>query len=497
VAIIPSDLADITMFVVERPSSGADKVWKNVLSGEPGFWNEISLSPAPHAIQLIRRSHADGNLYVAADSGVYRSTNNGTSFSRIINGLGVDISVLSLAVAGSAGEVYVGTAAAVYKSTDSGATWVRVSSMNVSTVESGPQVWAASRDNALISARGISGLSWSRIHAASAGASMEAEHAFRLPTTGPYYVAGVKDAEATLFKSTDLGVSFSVVYQPSNQDEGRFYRLSTDLVAGNDYVYLAGGATTTQGWKNTFFSSDRGANWYATSWTLGSGNAYVVDYIVINTWVRYAMLSTGEVLKTTDGGNYWATSLSASGTGYTLAIAPGATGTIYAGRSGGLWKSTNSGASWSQITTTAAVKRVVMHPAHQSSAEFLFILEESSGNTTVSRTTNGGTNWTAMNTGLPKTNDIQTSVCSGYLYAATVAGVYRYDLSHAVVTGVTGSGSAGQHPVVSWDAHPAADILGYKVYRSGCNVLDYSLIATVGTAVTSYTDEATGRSGTT
>jgi hypothetical protein len=82
-------------------------------------------------------------------------------------------------------------------------------------------------------------------------------------------------------------------------------------------------------------------------------------------------------------------------------------------------------------------------------------------------------------------------VYSGYLYAATVSGVYRYDLGHAPVTGVTGSGSAGQHPVVSWSAHPAADLLGYKVYRSGCNVLDYNLIATVGAAVTSYTDEAT------
>jgi photosystem II stability/assembly factor-like uncharacterized protein len=491
IAIVPTELADVTMLVVERPESGGDKLLRSVVSGDPGTWDDITLTPAPHAIHLVRRNHADGKIYVAADSGVYMSTNSGASFSRVNNGLGADIGVLTVEPGGSAGEVYVGTASAVYRSTNSGANWTQVSSMNVSTVGSGPQVWAASRDNALVGVRGVSGSSWARIHAGSISANIQADHALGLPAGGPYFLAGVKDAEATLFKSTDLGVSFSVAYQPSNQDDGRFYRLSTDLVDSNDYVYLAGGATTAQGWKNTFFSSDRGANWYATSWTLGSGTAYVVDYIVINTAVRYAMLSGGEVLKTADGGQSWSTSLSASGTGYTLAIAPGATGTIYAGRSGGLWKSTNSGASWSQITTTAAVKRVVMHPGYPNAADHLFILEERNGGTGVSRTTNGGTNWTSIDSGLPTTNDIQATVYSGYLYAATVSGVYRYDVAPASVTGVDGSGSAGQHPVVSWDAHPAADILGYKVYRSGCNVLDYSLIATVGTAVTSYTDEAT------
>jgi hypothetical protein len=56
-------------------------------------------------------------------------------------------------------------------------------------------------------------------------------------------------------------------------------------------------------------------------------------------------------------------------------------------------------------------------------------------------------------------------------------------------TGVTISGSTGQHPTISWSANSESDMAGYKLFRK---ILPdqsvFSLIATMGTSTRSYTD---------
>jgi len=479
--------ADYVVIVVVQDDENGDYLKRSAYSGN-GPWNDVTMSPAPNHIYRIRRNRNDGYFYLATDIGAFRSTNGGTSFSQMNNGLGSDLDVKEVEAQNVAGLVYAATTKGVYKTTDSGANWSFVSYQNTSTVASGSTVWSASRGNAFVGWTTDAGTNWARSSLYYSGANAEAEHAFLVPTNSPYLVAGKGEHGATLFRSTTPASDLPPYFYPSASDDGRFYHLSVDLTASNNNVYLCGGTHVSDNgntvWKNDFLSTDLGQTWTYTSWNIGSGTNYVVDYIVISTSTRYAILDNGQVWLTTNGGTNWNLSLSGSGTGYSLAIASGSTGTVYAGRSGGLWK--YSGGSWTQ-KTSAAVKRVVMHPGYPSSSDYLFILEESGGTTTVSKSTNGGNNFTSINGGLPKVNDIQSGPTSGYLYAATEAGVYRFDIQPAPPQSLTGS-TVSQHPHLSWNANIEADRNGYKIYSTGCNIIDWNLVTTVGSATTSYTD---------
>lgn len=479
---------DYTLLVVEHPSSGSDILWRNVVSGEPNWWSQISLADSPAQIYLVRRNHSDGKIYAATSLGAYVSTNNGSSFTRVNNGLGSDTDVLTVEPGGSSGLVYIGTARGVYKSTDSGSNWTKVTTMNASTAEGGSTVWSASRDNGYVGLTTDGGSTWSFAYLSSAGATVKSEHAFRTQGNGHLFVAGSHDDKAALYRSTNGGTDFDLHYNPSTNTGESFYRIRVDLTASDDYVYLAGGATLSGTWKNLFFSSDGGATWQAYSFSLGSTGTVAKDHIVINSSTRYAILSTGEVLKTVNSGQTWTSVLGALGIGYSLAISPGVTNTIYAGRSGGLWKSTDSGTNWTQKTSSAAVKRIVMHPGYPSSSDYLFTLEENGGTTTVRKSTDGGSSFTSISSGLPKVNDIQTGPTAGYLYAATEKGIYRYDIQPAPVKNLAGSVASGNHPHLAWDANPEADLDGYKIYSTGCMIYMYNLVTTVDASTTSYTD---------
>jgi hypothetical protein len=478
--------ANYVVLVVVQDDENGDYLKQSPYSGNSPWYN-VSLSPAPNHIYQIRRNRYDGYFYLATDIGIFRSTNaTGTSFTRVL----VDLDVREIETQNVGGLAYAATTKGIYKTTDSGANWSFVSYQNASTVASGSTVWSASRGNAFVGWTTDAGSNWTRSSLDYSGANAEAEHAFFVPTNSHYFVAGKGEHGATLFRSTTMGDDLTEYYYPSSSDDGRFYHLSVDLTASNNNIYLCGGTHVSDNgnivWKNDFFSTDLGVTWTYTSWNIGSGTNYVVDYIVISTSTRYAILDNGQVWLTTNGGTNWNLSLSGSGTGYSLAIASGNTGTAYAGRSGGLWKL--SGGSWVQKTNTAAVKRVVMHPGYPSSSDYLFILEESGGTTTVSKSTNGGTNFTSIGSGLPKVNDIQSGPTSGFLYAATEKGVYRFDIQPAAPQSLTGS-TVSQHPHLSWNANSEVDLDGYKIYSTGCVIIDWNLVTTVESGTTSYTDE--------
>lgn len=494
IAVAPaaSKWTDYVVIVVVQDDQNGDYLKRSQYSGN-GPWNDVSLSPAPSHIYRIRRNRSDGYLYLATDMGVFRSTNGGTSFSQVNNGLGSDLDVKEVEAQNVAGLLYAATTEGGYKTTDSGANWSFVSYMDASTVASGSTVWSASRGNALVGWTTDAGSNWSRSSLDYSGANAEAEHAFRVPGNSHYLVAGKGAHGAALFRSTTAGGTCDDYYCPSNSDDGRFYRLSVDLTASNNYIYLCGGTHLLDNnntvWRNQFYSPDNGATWYARGAIVGSGSDYVVDYVVINSSTRYAVLLNGQILQSTDGGDNWSNHLSApgSGAGYSLAIAPGSTSIIYAGRSDGLWKYSGG---WSHVITSAAVKRVVMHAGYHSSSDYLFILEESGGSSAVRKSTDGGTSFTSISSGLPKVNDIECNPTSGYLYAATEKGIYRYDIQPAPPKNLAGSGSAGQHPQISWDANIEVDVAGYTVYRRVCGNQNYDSLASVGAGQTSYTDES-------
>ena len=105
-----------------------------------------------------------------------------------------------------------------------------------------------------------------------------------------------------------------------------------------------------------------------------------------------------------------------------LAIDPQTTTTLYAGSSGGMFKSLNGGDSWSPINSglsRADINTIVVDPVTPST---LYIAGQTGG---VFKSTNGGTTWTEINSGL-KTTDQAISMAIDRTSTATVYVGTRY-----------------------------------------------------------------------
>jgi photosystem II stability/assembly factor-like uncharacterized protein len=139
--------------------------------------------------------------------------------------------------------------------------------------------------------------------------------------------------------------------------------------------------------------------WTNTGPARGGIRELVID--PTNPATVYAGTSGGGVFKSNDSGGTW----SAVNTGLsslyvlTLAIDPSAPATLYAGTSGGgVFKSSNGGGSWSAINvglTAAYVGALAIDPSAPAT------LYAGTGDRGVFKSTDSGGTWTAINNGLP------------------------------------------------------------------------------------------------
>ena len=112
-------------------AEGIDTVYKTIDLGNT--WPESLRKKITGAssIRMIRVNNTNNYIFLATDNGVYRSTDEGATYTQQNNGLGTDLNVLSIAVSGS-NTVFAGTANSLYKSTDNGKTWTDIRKMKVS-----------------------------------------------------------------------------------------------------------------------------------------------------------------------------------------------------------------------------------------------------------------------------------------------------------------------------------------------------------------------------
>lgn len=107
----------------------------------------------------------------------------------------------------------------------------------------------------------------------------------------------------------------------------------------------------------------------------------------------------GGFLRSTDGGNTWGSAQTGmSGTAGWVAPwhqDPVTAATLYAGRSQ-MFRSTNSGANWTQLTATGGSGTIVEFAIAPSNNQVLYVIH----GTSVFKTTNAGTSWTNVTTGI-------------------------------------------------------------------------------------------------
>jgi hypothetical protein len=214
-------------------------------------------------------------------------------------------------------------------------------------------------------------------------------------------------------------------------------------------------------------SDNAGSTW--TRWELGSsyGRTYCMARDPDDSQVVYVggyqSNNVPTIYKTENGGGSW-TSLALTGLSgyvYDIVIDPTDTSVIYAATSYGVYKSTNGGSTFADVSTFSNTRALLIDP---NDHQIVYAATYSQG---VYMTSNGGNSWTAMSDGM----DANRVNCLGinpgqWLFAGTHGSSnYRWSL-------VVGVGDETGAPVVPTNAYAAPNP------ASGSTTIHYQISGT-------------------
>jgi uncharacterized protein (TIGR03437 family) len=356
-----------------------------------------SASPLDDSTSIYSLASIGNALFAGTVNGVYRTTDNGISWTPVNNGMGRHI-VRALTVKNNV--LFAGTFLyGVYRSTDKGASWVPA---NNGLANKDVNAFVAN-DSALFAGtdRGIyrttdNGVSWT-----SVGNGL---------VDNPVSALAIK--ENTLFAGTEGGGVFrlavnAVNWAPINNGLG-----NTDIRA----LAIMGNAlfVGTYG-SGVYRSTDNGASWTSIN------NGLVGKYVYALTVKDNALLAGTErsVYRSTDDGASWA--LISNGLGSVTALAV-KEGVLFAGTpSNSVYRSTDNGANWTLAKTGLGNESI---SALAVKGDWLFAGIDCGG---VYRSRDNGTSWGRADNenGLLNTCVNALAVKENFLFAGTDTGVYR------------------------------------------------------------------------
>lgn len=401
-------------------------------------WNTTGLSIPMAAYRTIGRILIDptntSTILAATSSGIYRSTDAGATFTLAQAGGFKDMEFKP----GDPNVVYT-SGVEFFRSTDNGQTWAKVTSVlpastNVSRIAIA--VTPAAPDNVYLiiglpapnyGTEGYyrstnSGASFVKNGAPDLGSQQWYDLAIAVsPTNADEIILG---GQTDFKRSTNGGNSWAqngagthvdyhdIVFTSGTQYymtcDGGIYKTTnngsswSNLSNGLEIAQMYGfGQSTTnpnlliQGWQDNGTNRYNGASWQHIMG--GDGMLCFIDRTNDNNmWASY---QNGGLQRSTNGGNTWqgATSgINEAGPWVTPWLQdPVTSTTLYAGFSN-IFRSTNSGASWTKISTfsnTSEVSSIAISPANNQ----VIWAAKANG---LYRTTNGGGTWTQM-TGVP------------------------------------------------------------------------------------------------
>ncbi len=339
-------------------SSDGGENW--TLSQDVGHRVELAVSPDENTWVYAVVAAANNGLY-----GIYRSTDNGVTYTKQFDGLVNGNNLLGWNVAG----------------TDSGGQgWydlsIAVDPNNASTVYVGGVNTWKSTDN---------GINWTINNHWYGAAGTEEVHADK-------HALKYNENTGILFECNDGGL-----YR--NNDDGWTF-ISEGLEISQMYklgVSASESSETITGLQDNGTKLNSDANWLDVKG--GDGMECIIDYTNVN--IQYATYVYGQIDKTTD---HWstATDISAnipggnSGAWVTpYLIDPNNNETLYVGYED-VWKTTDGGASFTKIGDFTDSKLQSM-AISQSDPNFIYVATDSK----IRRTTNGGNSWEVITNNLP------------------------------------------------------------------------------------------------
>ncbi len=269
------------------------------------------------------------NIFAGTSSGIYLSSNNGTDWSPINNGL-TNTTINALTVSGT--NTFAGTNGGVFLSTNYGISWTAVNngltSNNVQALAvSGPAIFAGTWDGVFMSTN--NGGNWLALNSGPTAV-------FTLMTSGLNIFASTWAFEGYLYRSIDNGANWAEV--------------SVGVSTPKSYALSMSGTSIFAGLLNNgvYHSTDNGTTWTA------------VNDGLVKTDVTAIVINNSDIFVGTYDGEVWKRSLSEFGPSVTL-TAPNGDEAWQIGSSQNItWSSisasnlkidytTDGGASWIQI----------------------------------------------------------------------------------------------------------------------------------------------------
>jgi photosystem II stability/assembly factor-like uncharacterized protein len=458
--IIPSDYATSnTIYIGTGDRDAWDNRSIGVLKSTDGgaTWSTTGLSFSLASGNMVNKMIIDPNnnnvIIAATTNGVYKTTNGGTTWStQLTSSVFIDLEYKpsnfnTLYGATKNGKIYV--------STNSGSSWTQKLNTGY-RIELAVSPANANYVYAIISAsnnglQGIykstnSGSSFASVYSSSNlmgwksnGSDVGGQGYYDLSlAVSPTNISKVIMGGVNSHRSTNAGSSWScsncwTAYSGYNMGNhpvvhadkhNLVYRSNGDLFECNDggiYISTNDGATWTDKSNGLVISQmyklstsktvanetitglqDNGTKLLAGGvWSDvkgGDGMECLIDYTDVNT--QYGTYTNGQIDRTT---NHWVSttditpSAASSGAWVTpYIIHPTSHTTIYAGYSN-VWKSTNKGTSWTQISTMSSSNKLRSMAIAPSNASVLYVADQ----THIWKTTNGGTSWTNVTGSLP------------------------------------------------------------------------------------------------
>jgi photosystem II stability/assembly factor-like uncharacterized protein len=340
-------------------------------------------------VSLVVDPSRAGTAYATVDGyGVFRTDDGGAKWVAINQGL-TDVGLAPLTVGPLAidpvvtSTLYVGLSqGGLFQSVDSGATWRGIGGFGtVACVAVDPQtpstIYACAGAGVERSSDG--GMTW---QAATAGMPPN-PYVFEVivdPSHPSVLYAVLNTSDHALYKSTNGGVSWAAL---GNPPVASFYDLSVDA---SSRVFAA----TDQG---VFRSTDAGVTWTSVL----TGEFGPVSFVGSDLYVAGRTDPNSETfpstaLRSTDGGDHW-TPLAVSIVPTIFAGSPAEPGTIYAGSTVGIVKSTDDGAHWGASSSgiLAVGAHAAMDPANPS------LVYAASDFTGLFSSGDGGMSWSPRN----------------------------------------------------------------------------------------------------